>query len=243
MSTPVFLHVSGPSHTLVEVALLQGYDGIILDMQHGELDLGSATRLIRAIPGSLERVLVRIPSIDSGLIGCLLDAGAGGVIAPSVETPEQARAVVHAVKFAPVGGRSLGPMRPGLYAGPRMTESANAAVAAYIQIETSRGVAHRDEILDVEGLDGVYIGPADLALSMGEQPRLDWEAGPVKEAVDEVAAASSTRGLRTGMFTVSPTFARTVAASGQFSFLGLGSDQGLFNQSVASTIKAFREDS
>lgn len=124
-----------------------------------------------------------------------------------------------------------------------MTESANATVAAYVQIETRPGVERCAEILDVEGLDGLYIGPADLALSMGEQPRLDWEAGPVKEAIDEVAAASAGRGLRTGMFSVSPTFARTLAASGQFSFLGLGSDQGLFSQSVASTIKAFRDNS
>lgn len=240
MSTPVYLHVGAPSHTLVEVALAQGYDGLILDMQHGELDLASATRLIRSIPNSLARTLVRIPSIDSGLIGAVLDAGAGGIIAPSVESAEAARAVVHATKFAPVGGRSLGPMRPGLYAGPQPTASANEAVRAHVQIETRLGVERREEILGVEGLDGVYIGPADLALTLGETPRLDWESGPVKEAIDQVVEAAAARGLRTGIFSVSPTFARQLADSGRFSFLGLGSDQGLFTQSVVSTITAFK---
>lgn len=240
MTAPVYLHVGAPSLTLVEVALAQGYDGVILDMQHGELDLASATRIIRSVPNSLARTLVRVPSADTGTIGAVLDAGAGGIIAPTVESAEAARAIVRATKFAPVGGRSLGPMRPGLYAGPSPTESANAAVRAYVQIETALGVERRDEICAVEGLDGIYIGPADLALTMGETPRLDWESGPVADAIDEVVAASNARGLATGMFSVNPAFARACAASGRFTFLGLGSDQGLFNQSVLATIQAFK---
>lgn len=240
MTTRVLLHVGAPSHTLVEVALAQGYDGVVLDMQHGELDLGSATRLIRSVPASLARTLVRVPSIDTGTIGCVLDAGAGGIIAPSVETVDAARALVQATKYAPVGGRSLGPMRPGLYTGQQPTASANETVRAYVQIETALGVERRDEILGVEGLDGVYIGPADLALTMGQAPRLDWESGPVAEAIDSVVDSATARGLAVALFTVSPSFARGLADSGRYAFLGLGSDQGLFNQSVISTITAFK---
>lgn len=242
MSVPAYLHVGSPSQIFVELALQAGYDGVILDMQHGELDLGTATRIIRSVPRSLERVLVRIPAIDSGLIGAVLDAGAGGVIAPTVESASQASAVVRACKFAPVGRRSLGPMRPGLYGAESPITAANQAVRAYVQIETELGVTNRDEILDTDGLDGVYIGPADLALTMGYPPRLDWESGPVKEAIDHVIQASARRGLETGIFTVRPDFAQSLAREGQVSLVGLGSDQGLFNKSVLTTLQTFKED-
>src|SRR5690606_11142888 len=111
------LHVALPSMAVIESALNAGYDGVMIDLQHGEIGLDQACNLLRAIPRGNPWVYARVASIDSGAIGRLLDSGARGIVAPTVETVEQAQALVHAVKYPPLGGRSLGPSRPNLYPG------------------------------------------------------------------------------------------------------------------------------
>ncbi|WP_165966743.1 aldolase/citrate lyase family protein [Actinomadura sp. 7K507] len=240
MNAPAFLHLGVGSQLIAEHAVAAGFTGVVVDMQHGEHDLGSATRIIRSVPGSLTRTLVRVPSIDPGVIGSVLDAGAGGIIAPCVESAEQARAVVAAAKFAPAGARSLGPQRPGLYEGPDLCASANGAVRAYVQIESALGVERRRDILTVPGLDGVYVGPADLALTMGQPPRMDWEDGPVREAIDAVLATAREAGVSTGIFCLSGEYARDMAASGRADFVGLGTDLGLLARATRHLIGSYR---
>lgn len=237
---PAYMHVGTRSQQTIEIALFNGFDGVVLDLQHGELDLGTTSVLLRSVPDSLNRTLVRVPSLEPGVIGTVLDAGAGGIIAPCVESAEEAAAVVAAAKFAPVGGRSLGPMRPGLYAGPSATTSANQAVRAYVQIESALGVERRAEILSVPGLDGVYVGPADLALTMGHAPRLDWADGPVREAIDAVLATAADLGLARGIFSVSGGYARELAQAGLIDFVGLGTDLGLLTQSTKALLESYK---
>ncbi|TWG94998.1 4-hydroxy-2-oxoheptanedioate aldolase [Nocardioides sp. J9] len=236
---PAYLHVGTRSQQVVETALHAGFDGVVLDLQHGELDLGSTSTILRSVPGCVERTLVRVPSLEPGVIGTVLDAGAGGIIAPCVESAEEAAAVVAATKFAPVGARSLGPRRPGLYDDADPTGDANWRVWAIVQIESQLGVERREEILAVEGLDGVYVGPADLALTMGEAPRLDWEDGPVREAIDAVLATAGENGLSRGIFSVSGSYARGLAEAGFIDFVGLGSDLGLMAQATRSLLEGF----
>lgn len=242
MTCPAYLHLSTRSLLLAEHALASGFDGVVIDMQHGEHDLGSATALIRSVPGSLTRTLVRVPRIDSGIIGTVLDAGAGGIIAPTVESAAEAAALVAAAKFPPAGGRSLGPQRPGLYPGPDPLAAANAAVRVYAQIESAAGVAARDEILTVPGLDGVYIGPADLAVSLGQPPRLDWADGPVRAAIDEIIASARQAGVAAGLFCLSGGYARAFAEArtGAGDFVGLGTDVGLLAGATKALIGKFR---
>lgn len=245
MTCPAYLHLSTRSLLMAEHALASGFDGVVIDMQHGEHDLGSATALIRSVPGSLTHTLVRVPRIDSGIIGAVLDAGAGGIIAPTVETTAQAAALVAAAKFPPVGGRSLGPLRPGLYAdpaplAPSPLSAANAAVRAYAQIESAAGLAARDEILATPGLDAVYIGPADLAVSLGQPPRLDWADGPVRAAIDEVIASARKAGVAAGIFCLSGAYARAFADAGDADFVGLGTDVGLLAGATKALIGNFR---
>lgn len=244
---PAYLHVGTRSQQVAEAALFSGYDGVVLDLQHGELDLGTTAVLLRSVPDSLARTLVRVPSLEPGVIGTVLDAGAGGIIAPCVESAAAAEAVVAASKFAPIGGRSLGPMRPGLYApgdgsyGSAPTEIANARVRAYVQIESALGVERCGEILGVPGLDGVYVGPADLALTMGEAPRLDWEDGPVRAAIDTVLATAAGLGLARGIFCASGAYARGLAAAGRIDFVGLGTDLGLVAQATKALMESYRD--
>jgi 4-hydroxy-2-oxoheptanedioate aldolase len=245
---PAYLHIGTRSQHIAEAALFAGFDGIVLDLQHGELDLGTTQVLLRSVPDPLTRTLVRVPSIEPGVIGTVLDSGAGGIIAPCVETVEQARALVAATKYAPLGGRSLGPMRAGLYAGSgeygsAPTAVANGRVKAFAQIESALGVERCEEILAVPGLDGVYVGPADLALTMGEAPRLDWEDGPVREAIDHVLAIAGRLGLTRAVFCASGVYAAKLAANGQVDLAGLGTDLGLVSQATRSLIDSYRGDS
>ena len=246
MSAPVYLHVAIRSQHVAEAALFAGFDGVVLDLQHGELDLGTTSVLLRSIPDSLARTLVRVPSLEPGVIGTVLDAGAGGIIAPCVESAEEAAALVAASKYAPVGGRSLGPMRAGLYAGgdgsygSTPTDVANRRVKAYVQIESALGVERCEEILAVQGLDGVYVGPADLALTMGQPPRLDWEDGPVREAIDHVLATAGRLGLTRAIFAASGAYAHGLATAGLIDFAGLGTDLGLVAQAARSLIDSYR---
>jgi 4-hydroxy-2-oxoheptanedioate aldolase len=246
VTSPAFLHVGTRSQHVVEAALASGFDGVVLDMQHGELDLGSTQVHLRSIPDSLTRTLVRVPSFEPGVIGCVLDSGAGGIIAPCVETADQARAMVAATKYAPLGGRSLGPMRPGLYGagageyGSTPTEVANARVRTIVQIESALGVENCAEILSVPGIDGVYVGPADLALSMGHKPGLDWMEGPVHEAINQVLSIAQQRGIQRGIFCASGHFAASMRDSGQAEFVGLGTDLGLISQATSSLIASYK---
>jgi len=245
---PAYLHIGTRSQHIAEAALFAGFDGVVLDLQHGELDLGTTQILLRSIPDPLTRTLVRVPSIEPGVIGTVLDSGAGGIIAPCVESVEEAQALVAATKYAPLGGRSLGPMRSGLYAGDgdygsAPTQVANDRVRALVQVESSLGVERCAEILAVPGLDGVYVGPADLALTMAQPPRLDWEDGPVRAAIDHVLTTAGRLGLDRGIFCASGGYAAKLAASDQVDLVGLGTDLGLVSQATRSLIDNYRGES
>lgn len=243
MTAPALLHVATPSMSVVESACFNGYDGVIIDLQHGEVGLEPACRMLRAIPREAAYAYARVGSIDSGPIGRLLDSGARGIVAPTVETADQARALVAATKYPPLGGRSLGPSRPALYPGESYTEAGNAAVATIVQIETRAGVEAADEILAVPGVDSVYLGPADLAVSYGLPGRPDWEDGPVHDAVVAVAAAARRHGATIGSYASSPDYAARLIAAGLLDYVGLGIDLLLVGAQARHNIDALRSAS
>lgn len=222
--SPVIMHIATNSMAVVENVLNVGYDGVMIDLQHGEIGLDQACAMLRAIPRGNAFVFVRVASIDSGAIGRLLDSGARGIVAPSVETVEQAQALVHAVKYPPLGGRSLGPSRPALYSGEDYCAAGNNAVVAIVQIESAAGVVAANEIAQVEGLDSLYVGPADLAVSYGLPGRADWESGPVAEAVASLALVTRNHGIGLGLYCSEPEFAAKQISELNLSYVGLGID-------------------
>lgn len=237
---PVFLHQALPSFSVTEWAKKAGYDGVVVDLQHGEVGLEQGCAMLRAIQlGALESY-VRVGSLETGPITRLLDSGATGIIAPTVETSEQAEALVRSVKYPPLGSRSLGPSRPSLYAGASYTEAGNASVKAIVQIETVKGMTNADAILDVEGIDAVYIGPADLAVSHGLTGRPDWKEGPVWEDTLLLAEKCRIRGIELGTYCSSPDYARQLFDEGIISFSGLGIDLVLVARGAEDCIKKVR---
>ncbi|GAA2488050.1 aldolase/citrate lyase family protein [Streptomyces thermolineatus] len=233
---PVLYHQTLPSFSMPEWAAAAGYDGVILDLQHGELGLEAACGILRSIPRENAYAYARVGSLDPAPILRLLDSGARGVVAPTVESRSQAEALVAATKYPPAGNRSLGPSRPALYPGDSYTGAGNRAVSAVAQIETRAGVDRAEEIVSTPGLDSVYIGPADLAVSYGLPGRGDWEDGPVREAIAYLREVTSAHGVTLGIYSGRPEYAAGLLADGLVDYTGLGIDLVLLNRAFGDTI-------
>lgn len=154
---------------IAEEFAMAGFDYIYIDQQHGLTPHGHLIEMLRSIAVSTTTPLVRVAANDSVHIGQALDAGAEGVIVPMVEDAESAAAAARSARYFPEGQRSWGPMRAtyGLGTNPA---AVNAEVLCLVMIETAKGVENVDRIVSTPGVDGVYIGPADLAVSLGSLP-------------------------------------------------------------------------
>jgi 4-hydroxy-2-oxoheptanedioate aldolase len=144
-----------------------GYDYVALDAQHGLIGYSGMLNGLMAIEaGGRAAGLVRVEANNATPIGRALDAGAAGVIVPLVDTADDAARAVSAAKYPPLGIRSYGPMRSGLRVGP-VPAVANDSTLVFAMIETPSGLANVEAIAATPGLDGLYIGPSDLALAIG----------------------------------------------------------------------------
>ena len=143
-----------------------GFDWILVDCQHGHWDEETALLAFRAISLGSAAPMARVRQNDFGAIGRLLDQGALGIVVPLVNSGAEARAAAQAMRYPPRGGRSTGAFLAG-YQGAYYNERAKDEVLLMVQIESATAVEHAEEILGVDGVDGCWIGPKDLARSMG----------------------------------------------------------------------------
>ncbi|MGC2378433.1 MAG: aldolase/citrate lyase family protein [Mycobacterium sp.] len=178
---------SGNVHA-AEMCAHSELDYVYLDQQHGMTPLDTLVNQLRALAGSPVTPLVRVLRNDPGLIGQALDAGAQGVIVPMVNTVEEARNAAQACRYPPDGVRSWGPLRArfGLGTDPALV---NPEVFCFVMVENRAGLKNVHDIVHVPGVDGIYVGPADLAVSMGLKPRLALQEGEHADAVAQIVAA------------------------------------------------------
>ena len=156
-----------PDAHLAEIVAARGeVEAVTLDLQHGLFDLGTAVHAIRAIAAHGAAPLVRLPGVDAALAGFVLDAGAAGVIAPMVESVAEAEHLVAACRYPPNGRRSHGPTRAALKPGADAFAAAEQAVV-FAMIETRAGLERCEDLAAVGGVDGLFVGPGDLGLSLG----------------------------------------------------------------------------
>jgi 4-hydroxy-2-oxoheptanedioate aldolase len=189
---------TGGGIAAVEAMAVQPWDALTIDMQHGIGDFETTVNMLRAISTTDVVPMVRVPWMEPGIVMRVLDAGAYGIICPMINTAEQCQAFVSACRYAPLGTRSFGPTRANHYAGADYWTRANETVLTFAMVETRQAVDNLAEILAVEGLDGVYVGPADLSLSLGFHP-VDDQAHPEVLAVME---SIRTAALAAGKFAV-----------------------------------------
>lgn len=197
-----------PSSYVAEVVAGLGFDSVTIDLQHGAIDYAAAFQMLQAISTSSAMPMVRVPWNDPAMLMKLLDAGAMGVICPMINTAEEARAFVGACRYPPMGFRSMGPNRAVQYSGADYWRYANAQVLLLAMIETRQGVENLEAILSVEGLDGVYVGPADLSMAYGAAPNMRPVDAEVVAAIDQVQRATRARDMIAAIHTDGPATAR-----------------------------------
>jgi 4-hydroxy-2-oxoheptanedioate aldolase len=192
------LWLSLPSFVSAEITARQLVDYVCVDTQHGVIDYQASASMIQAIELAGGTPIVRVPWNDPGIIGKSLDAGAHGVIVPMVNTREEAEAVVRSARYAPDGSRSWGPVLVGMRHVDNKTWAAET-IAVIPMIETVDALANLDEILTVPGVDAIYVGPADLGVSLGLSASGN-EGNPIfDEALATIVAACQRHGVVPGI--------------------------------------------
>lgn len=222
---------------LVEALGKADYDYICIDMQHGLMTFDDVLAMLQALATSDVTPIVRVPSNDAAIIGRVLDAGALGVIIPMVNSPEEAARAVAACRYAPVGIRSFGPVRAGMVYGKEYAGNANARILCIPMIETAEAVEQVEAILAVPGIDAVYVGPTDLALTYGLPPALD-NASPFSDALVAIVAAAKKAGVVAGIHANS-ALAEARASSG-FGMITVANDMAIFNAGIAAELRTAR---
>lgn len=213
-----------------------GYDSYTVDMQHSLIDRSVIVSLFQALSLGGGAPMVRVTQNDPGEIAFVLDAGAYGVICPTIETAAQARAFVAACEYPPKGERSWGPTRGVLYGGADYFDNYRNEILTIALIETAKGVANLDEIAAVPGLDMVYLGPNDLGVSHGARPSYTPNHPAVDKAMDLVPVVAKKHGIAAGMHTASKEVALAAKAKG-YTFLSLAYASKVMMGSLTTVLK------
>jgi 4-hydroxy-2-oxoheptanedioate aldolase len=206
-----------------EVMARQGFDALVIDMQHGLTDMTNLWPMLQAVSQTETVPVVRVAWNDPAAIMKALDLGAYGILVPLINTAEDAAKAVAACRYPPVGMRSSGPVRAVHYGGPDYVAKANDEIVVMGMVETKEGLANLDAICATPGLDCVYIGPSDLAFAIGMAPRPDNPDPAHMATCDRIRDAAHKHGIKAAMHCASAAFAAGAVKRG-FDLVMLTSD-------------------
>lgn len=229
-----------PHPLMLETLCRCGYGSLTLDVQHGAFDEAAVFDGIGVAAGCGTPALVRAGLGQLGFMARCLDAGAAGVLAPMINSAQEARALVDATRYPPLGQRSWGPIRGLPRSGltmPEFLRQANASTVVFAMIETREALAQVDAIASTPGIDGLFVGPLDLAISLSGGAASDPSGPEVLEAMRQVAKASAARGKVAGAYAADASLAARYASFG-FRFLAAGLDVPL----LAAAARAYLAD-
>jgi len=213
-----------PSSFSAEVMSNQGWDSLTIDMQHGLIDYPNAVSMLQAISTTETTPMARVNWNEPGQIMKILDAGCYGIICPMVSNRKEAEKFIQACQYPPNGYRSFGPIRASIYGGSDYAKYADNEILKLAMIETKESLEKLDEILDTPNLDGIYIGPADLSLAVGEEPGFDKpDNSKAYNEISKILEAAKKRNLLTGIHNGTPEYAQKMISKG-FNLVTVGSD-------------------
>jgi len=218
-----------------EIVANVGFDWVVIDTEHGAIDIETTQSIIQAILTTNVVPIVRVPWNDPALIKRALDAGGYGVVVPMVNSKEDAEKAVQASRYPPAGFRSVGGPRFRLYGGLDYFEHANEEILVIVQIEHGDAVKNIDEILSVPGIDAYFIGPNDLAASLGVKLGLDNPDPRHVEAINQVLAAGKKHNVPGGIQVLSAEAVNHRIAQG-FKFIALASDEAFLRGGAIATL-------
>lgn len=229
-----------PSSWTAEVMAHAGFDSLTIDMQHGLPDYQVALTMLQAISTTDVAPLARVPWNDPAILMRMLDAGVYGIICPMINSRAQAEAFVGACRYAPKGYRSVGPARASLYAGDDYLERANDTILTFAMIETAEALQNLDDILSTPGLDGLYVGPSDLSLSLGLPTLGDFTHPTLMRAVDTILNAAARHNVAPGIHAYTPENAIRLSERG-FRFVTPADDTRLLRAAAGNAAAATRQ--
>lgn len=227
-----------PEPLVAEAVARAGFDCVTFDIQHGLHDATSVMRGIAAVTAVGVPTLVRIALGDNATAARVLDMGAEAVIAPMINTVAEARAFVAAAKYPPLGERSWGPLRAQTITGldpPTQLDVANRSTLAIAMIETRRALDALDGILALDGIDGVFVGPSDLSVTLTDGARIA-PADPIVDApMKLIAEKTNAAGKIAGAFAWGGARAQAFREMG-YRLIAIGSDQAYLKEGIAAML-------
>lgn len=228
-----------PHPVAIEVTAASGLDFICIDWEHSQISRERIEDLIRASDVHKVPAIVRVPGHAPESVASVLDAGAAGVLVPRVSTAAQAKAAVMATRYPPIGERGVGPGRAAAYGYkiPDYLKSANDSIVLAVQVETAEGLANVEDIVQVEGVDVIFIGPGDLSVSIDAMGPAGQDK--LNAAIEKITKAARAAGKAVGIFRPSADDIGKWSAAG-ISFYLLASDTMFLGASLAAGAAAAR---
>ena len=220
----------------------EAFDAVALDMQHGAIDFDGAMRSILSVALAGKPTIARVPVGGFALASQLLDAGASGILAPMIDSGDDARRFVEYVKFPPLGRRSWGPRTALPLSGLDPTaylNTANAMTQAIAMIETRAALEALDDILAVEGVDGVFVGPSDLSIALSGGASIKPRGDALMTEARRVADRAKAHGKYAAMFCFDGADARAMLALG-YRLCTIASDHALIRAAALAELAAAR---
>jgi len=232
------LWVSMANSFSTEICAGAGFDWLLIDGEHSPNDLRSIMLQLQTIAAYPSHAVARIPVGDTALIKQYLDLGVGTLLVPMVDTPEQARALVQACRYPPEGIRGMAGTRASRWGRyPNYAKEANAQICLLVQAETRLALTNLDAIVATEGVDGVFIGPADLSASMGHVGNPGH--AEVQAAIEDAIRRVSRAGKAAGILTADTALARHYLDLGA-TFVAVGLDTQILVRGTAALVAQFK---
>jgi 4-hydroxy-2-oxoheptanedioate aldolase len=229
-----------PYPIVAELVGREGFPAVTLDGQHGLWDIAATVTAITQLRLAGAAAIVRVPVGEFATVSRALDFGAEGIIAPMINTPSDARTYVSFAKFPPLGERSWGPHRATTLANMPdqkvYLREANQLTVAFAMIETRTALDNVEVIAATPGIDGLFLGPADLSIALSNGGNVDPMAGEVDRELERIIAAASKAGKIMGAYCHTAERAVALAKRG-IRFLAVGSDMGFLRAGAASVLK------
>lgn len=223
-----------------EVMANAGWDALVVDLQHGVVDYQAAVPMLQVMATKPVIPMARVPWNHPPDIMRMLDAGVAGIICPMINNAPAAKAFVGACRYAPEGYRSVGPNRVLLDLGlatPDYVAQGRDPVVAIAMIETREAIDNLNDILATPGLDAVYVGPSDLAVSLGLSPQADPSHPDVLAAMDKVVGHAAEHGIAVGCHVGSAEAALAMVARG-FRFVTVANDVRFMARAATQAVAA-----
>ena len=232
--------LSIPNSFTAESMSKMGWDSLTIDLQHGINDYSTSISMLQAIANSPTIPFSRVSWNEPGTIMKMLDAGICGIIAPMINNKEECERFVSYCYYPPLGQRSFGPMRAQLVYGSDYIQNANSQIITLAMIETKEAVDNLDEILSVENLNGVYIGPADMSLAYGLKPQFDVKEDPVFSNIKLIVSKAKECGKIAGIHNGTTEYAKEMIALG-YQFVTISSDYRAMSSFAQNIVKEMKE--